>query len=54
MTDRIMMIVTIVVLAGFLGILFVEVLRVDLGAVIGVTFLLVLWDLISTPRTPPR
>ena len=49
MTDRIMMALAILVLGGFLGILVLEVPRIDLGAVVGVTLLLVLWDLLRGP-----
>lgn len=44
MTDRILMIVAVLVLGGFLGILAWEVPRFDLGGVIAITLLLVLWD----------
>lgn len=49
-----MAVVAILALAGFLGILVLEVPRIDLGAVIGITLLLVLWDVVRGPRDRRR
>lgn len=44
MTDRILPVLAFLLLAGFLGILFIWVPRVDLGVIIGLTLLLVAID----------
>ena len=54
MTNRLVAVAAFLVLAGFLGILVWEVPRLDLGAVIGVTLLLVLVDLLGQLRGGPR
>lgn len=48
MTDRLMALVAMAVLAGFLGILVWKVPRVDLFVVTGITFGLALWDFLSS------
>lgn len=47
MTDRIMGVIAIAVLLGFLGILVWEVPRIDLGAVVAITLLLAIWDVVT-------
>lgn len=54
MTDRIMGLMGIATLAGFLGILLWKVPRVDLGAVIAITLALVLWDFFSSAQKGPN
>ncbi len=54
MTERIMAVLAIAVLAGFLGILIWKVPRWDLGAVIAITLALVLWDFLTTGRRSGR
>ncbi len=53
MSDRILAVLAILVLAGFLGILLWELRRIDLGVLIGVTLLLVIWDVLR-PRNRRR
>ena len=48
MTDRLLYIFAFAVLTGFLGILFYNVPRVDLGVVIGVTLVLAGRDLFGS------
>ena len=50
MTDRLMRIVGLAALLGFLGILVWEVPRIDLGAVVAITLLLALWDAFKGER----
>jgi hypothetical protein len=47
MLERTFSLVALAVLAGFLGILLWKVPRLDLGMVIGVTFLLVAYDFLG-------
>ncbi len=54
MTDRILALFAILVLAGYLGILVFEVGRVDLAVVAAITFVLVIWDFLTTKPTPLR
>lgn len=49
MNDRAMAILTISVLALFLGILIHRVPRLDLGIVVGLSFLLVVYDFFLSP-----
>ncbi len=49
MTNRIMTLVAIAFFLGFVGILVTHVPRLDLGLVVAVTVLLVLWDVFTTP-----
>jgi hypothetical protein len=51
MTDRLMALFAYLMLAGFLAILLVFVPRLDLGAVVAVTLLMVAWDFFW-PRPP--
>lgn len=44
MRDRLMAFLAICLLAGFLGILAYRVPRLDLGLVVGITFLFVVYD----------
>ena len=46
MLDRFLSIIALLVLLGFLGILFWKVPRLDLGAVIALTVLLVAYDFV--------
>lgn len=50
MTDRIMGLMGIATLAGFLGILFWKVPRLDLGIVIAIVLALVLWDFFANAQ----
>ena len=50
MTDRILAFTAILVLLGFVGILVWSVPRIDLGAVVGLTVALALWDLLVSRR----
>jgi hypothetical protein len=47
MTEKLIAVVALGVLVGFLGILWWFVPRLDLGAVIAITLLLAGWDLLS-------
>jgi hypothetical protein len=47
MTEKLIAVVALGVLVGFLGILWWWVPRLDLGAVIAITLLLAGWDLLS-------
>ncbi|AXQ95790.1 hypothetical protein LV780_16315 [Cereibacter azotoformans] len=49
MTARLLPLLALVVLAAFLGILVMEVPRLDLGLVIAATLLLAIWDLVRGP-----
>jgi hypothetical protein len=51
MRDMLMSLLAVATLAAFLGILLWKVPRPDLAAIIGISFLLVLWDLFSTHRS---
>lgn len=50
MTDRLLSIFALALLAGFLGILIFSVPRVDLALVLGVTMALAGWDLLRRHR----
>jgi hypothetical protein len=50
MSDRLMALVALAVLAGFLGILVAYVPRLDLGAVVASTLALVVWDFFFANR----
>lgn len=52
--DRILAVVAALLLAGFLGTLLAFVPRLDLVVVIGITFLLVLWDFFVAGRRGGR
>ena len=45
MTERILALVALATLLGFLGILFFEVTRLDLGIVLGIAVGFAAWDL---------
>ncbi len=53
-SDILMAVIALAVLAVFLGILAWRVPRLDLAAVITITLLLATWDLISSARRRPR
>jgi hypothetical protein len=53
-SDFLMAALTFAVLATFLGILVYRVPRIDLGAVVGVTLLLVLFDFFISPTRGGR
>lgn len=48
LTDRVMALFAFAVLAAFLGILVWYVPRLDLGAVVVVTLMFVVWDLLTS------
>ncbi|SDE40578.1 hypothetical protein [Limimaricola pyoseonensis] len=50
MTNRILSLVALAFLLGFAGIMLWHIPRLDIGAVIGVTLALVIWDLITTKQ----
>jgi hypothetical protein len=50
MTDKVMALFALAVLAGYLGILVFNVPRLDLGIVVGATLLLVIWDFLFHDR----
>lgn len=52
--DRLMAIFALLVLGGFLGILVVEVPRLDLIVLSGITFALVLYDFLLSPTRDGR
>ena len=52
MIDRVLGAIALIVLAAFLGILIMKVTRIDLISVVGITFLLALWDYIRTAPKP--
>lgn len=54
MTDRILALFALIVLACFLGVLIWKVQRIDLAVVIGITYVLAVWDFITTKPTPLR
>lgn len=54
MTDRILALFALIVLAGFLGVLLWKVQRIDLAIVIGITYVLAVWDFLTTKPTPLR
>lgn len=53
MTDRVMALLAFLFLLGFLGILVWFVPRLDLGAVVAATLLLVAYDFYTTLRNKP-
>ena len=53
MTDRVMAVLAYLFLLGFLGILVWFVPRLDLGAVVAATLLLVAYDFYTTLRNKP-
>lgn len=54
MTDRVMAIVALALLGVFLWILVANVPRFDLGAVVVVTYLLVIYDFLISPSRHGR
>lgn len=54
MNDRAMAILTITVLGIFLGLLIQRVPRLDLGVIVGVSFLLVVYDFFLSPTRVGR
>lgn len=54
MTDRVMAIFTLLVLGVFLGVLAVEVPRLDLGVLLGITYALTLYDFLLSPSRVGR
>jgi hypothetical protein len=54
MMDRLMALLALAVLAGFLGILVWKVPRVDLFVVISITLFLASWDFIANAWRRPR
>lgn len=54
MMDRLMALLALAVLAGFLGILVWKVPRVDLFVVVSITLFLAIWDFIANAWRRPR
>jgi hypothetical protein len=54
MTDRILALVAIIVLTGFLAILIWRVPRLDLAGVIAITLALAYWDFITSAGRKPQ
>ena len=52
MTSRIMTLVAFAILAGFLGILVLEVPRIDLGVIVAITLVLVAVDFFLASGRP--
>jgi hypothetical protein len=51
MSDRLMQIVAVLVVAGFLGIVLMHVPRLDLGAVIVITLAAMIYDFFLAPSS---
>ncbi|WP_170314591.1 hypothetical protein [Aquibium carbonis] len=54
MMDRLMALLALVVLTGFLGILVWKVPRVDLFVVVAITLSLAIWDFVANAWRRPR
>jgi hypothetical protein len=54
MMARVIYVFAFLILAGFIGVLVVEVPRLDLGLVAAITLLMVVYDFFHTPKTDDR